>query len=183
MQPPLLPLLDIEAALQPLIPFVQAMIKENEYAIQNFQQAGPFYKPLSDGKQPYDEWLASDEGKKAFAAGSDDECEGDMPIMLPPCEVKFRIRKENVHAKKERSIELDGIAVDEPYRRRGICTAVLRALAHGLQGDEYGKIRVVVLNPISDEMMCVMDKLGVQGHRDNGVAVVWDYMFEDAAAA
>lgn len=102
------------------------------------------------------------------------------PNSLVCANIKFRIRGRDVHAPQHgssgrgcRTIALDGIEVLEDHRRRGIANRILRILCCSqLLRDEPCRIVAVVLNPISDEMVALLTKLGLRNFQENGVACI-----------
>ena len=137
----------------PLVEYARKQIREHMFQIKRFRQAGPFYLDIS--------------GKDRAQ---------------PICSIKFRVRNEDVHAKREpgakaeRSFALDGIEVEEAFKRQGVFKTILRALACSFREEPYC-IRAVVFNPISDEMEQCLDHMGVANR--SGTAVVWDSLFDD----
>lgn len=170
------PAVNLARMVAPLKEFLQPQIGKCTYELRNFRQAGPFIIDLLDPDQP---WLPPSEEEGADEIDMESMSPEEIDAMLArdqaPCSLKFRFRKEDAHANKECSIALDGIEVKKEYRRKGICTAVLRVLATSLRDSDAVKIKAVVLNPISDEMKALLDKLGVS--YASGTATVWDHHF------
>lgn len=72
-----------------------------------------------------------------------------------------------------RSIALDGIEVYPEFQRMGMASGILRDMACSLAGEPW-KIAGVVLNPVSDAMEALLDKMGVE-FRSRGVACIGAY--------
>lgn len=169
------PSVDVGRMVEPLRELLQTEIRKSRYELDHFRQAGPFRVDLSDPDRPWSA-PAEEEGDDNVDKMSPEEIDAMIAREQAPCSMRFRFRKEDVHANKGYSIALDGIEVKPEYRRQGICTAVLRVLATSLSRDSADvKISAVVLNPITDEMKALLDRLGVS--YENGTATVWDHHF------